>query len=93
VCYVVHKTTLELERVIFTTLLVRQEGGYAACFPLDVPMVHSSTLTIHTDGERLTCGGFSLNKTVHFEASLIRGATQTPSSWAQPIVGYCHYGP
>jgi hypothetical protein len=28
-------------------------------------MVHSSTLTITTDGEHLTCGGFSLGKTVH----------------------------
>jgi hypothetical protein len=33
------------------------------CFPLDVSMVHTSTLT---DGERLTCGGFSLGKTIHF---------------------------
>jgi hypothetical protein len=29
-------------------------------------MVHSSTLTITTDSERLTCGGFSLGETIHF---------------------------
>jgi hypothetical protein len=29
-------------------------------------MVHSSTLSVSTDGERLTCGGFSLDETVHF---------------------------
>jgi hypothetical protein len=29
-------------------------------------MVHSSTLAITTDGKHLTCGGFSLGKTVHF---------------------------
>jgi hypothetical protein len=28
-------------------------------------MVPTSTLAIATDGERLTCGGFSLDKTVH----------------------------
>jgi hypothetical protein len=32
-------------------------------FPLDVSMVPSSTIAV--DGERLTCGGFSLVKTVH----------------------------
>jgi hypothetical protein len=29
-------------------------------------MVHSSTLSITTDGEHPTCGGFSLGETVHF---------------------------
>jgi hypothetical protein len=29
-------------------------------------MVHSSTLTVSTDGKHLTCGGFSLDKTTHF---------------------------
>jgi hypothetical protein len=45
---------------------VRQVGGIAACFPLDVLLVHSSTLVVTTDGERLTCGGFSLDETVRF---------------------------
>jgi hypothetical protein len=31
---------------------------------MNILMVHSSTLTITTDGEHLTCGGFSLNETV-----------------------------
>jgi hypothetical protein len=35
-------------------------------FPLDVPMVSSSSLTIAVDGEHLTCGGFSIGKTIHF---------------------------
>jgi hypothetical protein len=34
------------------------------CFPLDIPMVHSSTLVIATGGEQLTCDGFSLDETV-----------------------------
>jgi hypothetical protein len=34
-------------------------------FPLDVPKVPSSTIVVGADGERLTCGGFSLGKTVH----------------------------
>jgi hypothetical protein len=29
-------------------------------------MVHSSALTATTDGEHLTCGGFSLSETVRF---------------------------
>jgi hypothetical protein len=39
-------------------------------FPLDVPMVHSSALTISADGERLSCGGFSLSETIHFGSLL-----------------------
>jgi hypothetical protein len=35
-------------------------------FPLDVPMVPSSTLTIAADGERLSCSRFSLSETIHF---------------------------
>jgi hypothetical protein len=35
-------------------------------FPLDVSMVHSSALTVVTNSERLTCGGFFLSETVHF---------------------------
>jgi hypothetical protein len=31
-------------------------------------MVHSSTLAITTDSERLTCGGFSLGETIHFRS-------------------------
>jgi hypothetical protein len=33
-------------------------------FPLDVPMVSSSSIAIAANGERLTCGGFSLGEIV-----------------------------
>jgi hypothetical protein len=74
-------------------------------FPLDVPMVHSSVLTVSTDGERLTCDGFSLSEIIHFGSpefiaiyfnglSLYpRGMTQAPPSWAQPATGHHRYGP
>jgi hypothetical protein len=45
---------------------MHQEGEFVAYFPLDIPMVHSSMLVIATDGEHLTCGGFSLSETVCF---------------------------
>jgi hypothetical protein len=35
-------------------------------FPLNVLMVHSSTLTVTVDGEHLTCSGFSLGETIRF---------------------------
>jgi hypothetical protein len=35
-------------------------------FPLNVAVVDSSMLTVTTDNERLTYGGFSLGKTIHF---------------------------
>jgi hypothetical protein len=31
---------------------------------LDVPMVPSPVIAVTADGERLTCGGFSLDETV-----------------------------
>jgi hypothetical protein len=37
-------------------------------FPLDVPMVPSSVITITAHGECLTCGGFSLSETIHLES-------------------------
>jgi hypothetical protein len=51
-CFVVHKITSELEHMILTTLY------------LEVLMVPSSAIIIVTDGECLTCSGFSLCKTV-----------------------------
>jgi hypothetical protein len=36
-------------------------------FPLNVPMVPSTVITIAADGECLTCGGFSLGETVCLE--------------------------
>jgi hypothetical protein len=46
--------------------LACQEEAFVACFPLNVLMVHSSMLAITTDGEHLTCGGFSIGETVCF---------------------------
>jgi hypothetical protein len=50
--------------------LAHQEGASVAWFPLDVLMIHSSTLVVTTDNwrtkKRLTCGGFSLNETIRF---------------------------
>jgi hypothetical protein len=40
-------------------------GDLQGDFPLDVLMVPSSMITIAADGERLTCGGFSLGETIH----------------------------
>jgi hypothetical protein len=74
VCFIIHKTTLELERAILTTLYLAsakntdswhtRKGDLQRAFPLDVPMVPSSTPTVSADGERLTCGGFSLGQTI-----------------------------
>jgi hypothetical protein len=43
-----------------------RKGDLQRAFPVDVSMVPSSRLTVTADGERLTCGGFSLGETVHF---------------------------
>jgi hypothetical protein len=48
--------------------LACQEGGLVVCFPLNISMVHSSTLASTTDSEHLTYGGFSLGETVRFES-------------------------
>jgi hypothetical protein len=42
------------------------EGAFATCFAPDVLMIHSSTLNVTTDRERLTCGGCSLSATICF---------------------------
>jgi hypothetical protein len=75
-CFIVHKTTLELERAILTTLYLDgakntdswciRKRDLQHAFPLDVSMVHSSAFAISVDGECLMCGGFSLGKTIHF---------------------------
>jgi hypothetical protein len=75
-CFIVHKTTSELERAILTTLFllvqktsrvgVPGRGICSALFHLDIPMIPPTAITIAADGERLTYGGFSLDETVHF---------------------------
>jgi hypothetical protein len=80
--------------------LAHQEGDLQCTFPLDVQMVHSSTLAVCTDGEHLMCGGFSLSEIIHFGilefitdslggVSLSpRGTTQVPPSWVHHAVGH-----
>jgi hypothetical protein len=73
-CFVVNKTTLELERMILTTLYLVgakntdswhvRKGDLQRAFPLDVSMVPSFTLAVAANGECLTGGGFSLSETV-----------------------------
>jgi hypothetical protein len=75
VCFIVHKTTSEQEHAILTTLYLAgaentdswhaRKGNLQHAFPLVVPMVPSSAITIVTDGECLTCGGLSLKETIH----------------------------
>jgi hypothetical protein len=73
VCFVVCKTTSELECAILTTLyLAGAKSTYSCCarkgnlqraFPLYVLMVPSSVLTVATHSDRLTCGG-TLSETI-----------------------------
>jgi hypothetical protein len=77
VCFVVRKTTSKQECVNLTTLYLvgakntnnwcTRKGDLQRAFPLDVLMVPSSAIDVMADGERLTCGGFSLGKTVRLE--------------------------
>jgi hypothetical protein len=78
VCFIVCKTTSELERAILTTLYLAgakntdiwcaRKGDLQCAFHLDVPMVPSSALVVATDGECLTCGGFFLSETIHLRS-------------------------
>jgi hypothetical protein len=68
--FIVHETILELEMCDLVHPLICQckKHRQLARFPLDVLMVHSSTLAITTDGEHLTGGGFSLGETICFRS-------------------------
>jgi hypothetical protein len=92
-CFVAHKTILELECVILITLYLAsakhtdswhaRKGDLQRAFPQDIPMVPSSMITITTDGECLTCGGFSLDETIHlgsfeFIAYYFSGSSLSP---------------
>jgi hypothetical protein len=46
--------------------LARQEGGFVACFPLNVLMVHSPKPVVTTDGNHQTDDGFTMVKSIHF---------------------------
>jgi hypothetical protein len=93
VCFIVHKTTLELEHWILTTLYLAdvkntdswctRNGDSQHAFPLNVLMVHSSALAISVDGEHLMCGGLSIDETVHlgsfeFIANYFSGLSLSP---------------
>jgi hypothetical protein len=76
VCFVVCKTTSELEHVILTTLCLTgakntdswcaMKGDLQCAFPLYVLMAQSSALAVSIDCERLMCGGLALGETIHF---------------------------
>jgi hypothetical protein len=59
-------TTLYLIGAKNTDSWCARKGDLQGAFPLDVPMVPSSALAITTDGECLSCGGFSFNETIRF---------------------------
>jgi hypothetical protein len=59
-------TTLYLANAKNTDSWHARKWDLQRASPLDVLMVLSSSITITTDGECLTCGGFSLSKTIHF---------------------------
>jgi hypothetical protein len=108
VCFIVCKTTLELERAILTTpKFVSAENtdswharklDFQRAFPLDVLMVPSSVLS-SADGEHLTCGGFSLGETIHlgiseFIAHYFGGLSLSPrrSDSGTTFMGSTHSG-
>jgi hypothetical protein len=76
VCFVVCRTTLELECAILTTLYLigvkntdswcARKGSLQRAFHLDVLMVLLSAFTVTEYGERLSCNVFSLDETIHF---------------------------
>jgi hypothetical protein len=56
-------TTLYLVGTKNTDSWCARKGDSQCAFPLDIPMVPSSAITVATDGKHLTCGGFSLGET------------------------------
>jgi hypothetical protein len=68
-------------------------------FSLDVMMVPSSVIVVTADGEYLTCGGFSLSKTIHlgnfeFITDYIGGLSLSPrrGDAGAAFVGSTHSG-
>jgi hypothetical protein len=110
VCFIVRKTTSELEHAILTTLYLAdakntdswhtRKRDLQCAFPLDILMVHSSTLIISADGERLTCSSFSLGETVHlgsfeFISDYFGGLSLSPqrNDSGAAFMGSTHSGP
>jgi hypothetical protein len=76
-----------------------KKGDSQRAFPLDVPMVSSSTIVVAADGECLTCGGFSLGETVHlrnfeFIADYFSGLSLSPrrGNEGDAFMGSTHRG-
>jgi hypothetical protein len=59
-------TTLNLAGAKNTNSWRARNGDLHRAFPLDILVVPSSALTVAANGELLSCGGFSLSKTIHF---------------------------
>jgi hypothetical protein len=75
VCLLFVGPNKNLNHVILDTLLFTgvknnswhtRKGDLQCAFPLNILIVHSSMLIVATDGERMTCGGFSLSETIYF---------------------------
>jgi hypothetical protein len=75
-CFVVQKTSLELERAMLTTLYAAstkntkswhvRKGDLQCAFPRDVPMVTSMKLSFIAYNNNSTSTGFTLGETIHF---------------------------
>jgi hypothetical protein len=59
-------TTLYLAGAKKHRQLRARKGDLQRSFPLDVPMVPSSSIAMTADSVHLICGGFSLGKTIRF---------------------------
>jgi hypothetical protein len=60
-----------------------KKGDLQRAFPLNVLMGPSYAIAVATDGEHLTCGGFSLGETIHhgnfeFTADYFSGRSLSP---------------
>jgi hypothetical protein len=76
-------TTLYLTGAENTDSWCAMKGDLQCAFPVDLPMVPSSTIAITASGEHLTCGGFSFGETVHlrnfeFIADYFSGLSLSP---------------
>ncbi len=92
-------TTLYLAGAKNTDSWHARKGDLQRAFPLDVLMVPSSVITITADGERLTCGGFSLCKTIRlgnfeFIINYFGGLSLSPSrgNKGATFIGSTHSG-
>jgi hypothetical protein len=78
-------TTLHLVGAKITDIYCARKGDVRYAFSLDVLMVPWSTIIVAIDGERLTCGGFSLGETVRlgnfdFNVDYFTGLSLSPRS-------------